>query len=307
MGGPPDPFWPTRRALEPLPAFREGLPTPPGPPEGPLDPSQTSDRALRLLSDFQEGLPNRICSAVGTCDPSRTSGRASPTPRRPPGEPLDPSRTSGMASQTLPDLGVASRSLSDPRKSLVTPSGSPQELPKPTQTSRWDSRAHPKLCEGLPNPSRTSGRDSIPLTDLRMGLSTSLRLPGVPPNPSRTSAKSFQQLQDHWEGLPDLREDLQTTPGLPLEPPDPSQTSEKASRPLRTHKGLMTPLRPSGGSPRPPRGPHDPFRPTRRASLPLAFLWEGLLTLSGPLKGPPDPSRIFGRACRFLPALRERL
>ena len=124
-------------------------------------------------------------------------------------------------------------------------SGALQVIAKRLQCLATHSRTQlpPGHPGGTPDHSRTYGRASRLLADIREGFPTSPVHPGEPPDHSRTSRRGSQPLLD-------IREGLSTTPGHPGGPPDHSRTSGTAFRPLPDIlEGLPTTPGHSGGPP----------------------------------------------------------
>ena len=171
---------------------------------------------------------------------------------------------------------------------------------------------------GPPDHSRTSGRSSRPLPDIREVLPTTPGHPEGPPDHSRTPGRASRPLAD-------IREGLTTTPGHAGGPPDHSwilgrvvsklltttdhsRTSRRASRPLPNIRESL------------PTTPRHPGGLLER----LPDIWEGVPTTPGHSDGIPyhswifgrvvpelltttDHSRTSGRVSRSLPVIREGL
>ena len=199
------PSWPYKRAYQPLQSFREVLPNPPGPPGGPPEHLQPSGKGSRPLPAIQEGLPTPPCSLGGTVTLHGPTG-GPPNPPGSPGRTPNPTEPFGRASQCLP-----------------TPPNPSRGPPDPSRLSRRDFRSHPALLEGL-----------LILTAHLGGLLTPPSL-ATHPNPSQTSGRASQPFLALQAGLP-------TSP----DPLKPSQPSERASQPLLApHEGLPNPTQPS--------------------------------------------------------------
>ena len=128
------------RVSRPIPDTREGHPTAPVHPGGSPDHSRTSGSASRPLSDNRDGLQTTPGHLGGSHDHFRTSERAS---------------------RPLTALCKGLKPVPNIRESHPRTSGHPGG----PQTS-------PGLLGGPPDHSRTSGRASRPLPDIREGLPT---------------------------------------------------------------------------------------------------------------------------------------
>ena len=121
-------------------------------------------------------------------------------------------------------------------------------------------------------------RDGIP--DFRKGLPTTLGYLGGAPNHSRTSGRASLPHTDIRGGsrpLPDIRNCFPTTPGYLGRPPNHTRISGGTPGYL---EGCPDHTRTSWGPP-------DHSRTYARVSRPLPDIWEGLLTTPGHLEGPP--------------------
>ena len=138
------------------------------------------------------------------------------------------------------------------------------------------------------DPSRPSGRGTLPLPALREGYFTS---PG-PPNQSQLFGWAFRPLPTLWKGLA-------TTPGPCQGLPTPPSPFARASKTPAIRMKLPTP-------PDYPGGPSNTARPSGRASRPLPVLWVGLQTSRSSPEWPTDlswPSRPLLALQDSLPAL----
>ena len=271
--------------------------------------------ASRTLPPVREGLPTPL-----------SLRERLPTTSSPPG---------GLLTHPGPPGGPAN-SFSPFREGLPTPHVPPDS----SRPSRRALRSLPALREVVASPPSTeiglptpwpSGRASLPLPALRVGLPSHsvlpggpLSPPGGPPHPSSSPGETPDQFPSLWEDFP-------TPAGPPEGPPEPSQPSEKALRPLPTlQEGLPTPADALGGSPYfsrspgrvsrplsalqkglsirlahrdglqnspgPPERSSDTYPPTRKNFCPR----EGCPTLISPPGGTPDPCRCYRRASQLL-------